>query len=193
MRKSARPTAASDIELPRRCVQPGIRILFREEDCLFRARCIPDNAKSNYRLAEISRWPSVSSAWRALSLTLTALILTATQQATQDVSPPVEDIGALLLIIGCFEDLSQCHELPAPVSIFETTEACDQQLPDSFGAFTGQYEQLYAQCLPVDPAMEDEAELVWEVNPDGTLFASVEVAPPPRIESTGAMVALVGP
>ena len=159
---------------------------------MFRARCIPNSAKSNYRLAEICKMAFGLVTLAALSLTLTALILTATQKATQDVSPPVEDIGALLLIIGCFEDLSQCHELPAPVSLFETTDACDQQLPGSFGAFTGQYEQLYAQCLPVDPAMEDEAELVWEVHPDGTLFASVEAAPQ-RIESTGTLVALARP
>ena len=128
------------------------------------------------------------------SLTLAALMLTTTPMAAQDVSPPVEDIGALLLIVGCFDDLSQCHELPPPVSAFETQEACDQQLPDSLGALTGQFEQLYAQCLPVDPAVEDkDAELVWKVHPDGTLFASVEASPPQRIESPGAMVALVRP
>ena len=161
---------------------------------MFRARCIPDSAKANYRLAEICKIAFGLVSLAALSLTLAALILTTTQPATQDVSPPVEDIGALLLIVGCFEDLSQCHELPAPVSIFETTEACDQQIPDSFGAFSRQFEQLYAQCLPVDPAMEDEGvELVWEVHPDGTLFASVEAAPPQRIESTGALVALARP
>jgi hypothetical protein len=87
----------------------------------------------------------------------------------------MEHIAALLLIIGCSDDLSQCRELPAPTVIFETKEDCDQQLPSSLGAFTGQFEQLYAQCLPVDPAMEEEdAELVWEVHPDGTLIASVE-------------------
>jgi hypothetical protein len=38
-------------------------------------------------------------------------------------------------------------------------------------------EQLFAQCLPVDPALEEEyAELVWEVHPDGRLIASVEEA-----------------
>jgi hypothetical protein len=44
----------------------------------------------------------------------------------------------------------------------------------------------------VDPAMDDEeAELMWEVHPDGTLYASVEAAPPQWIESTGALFALV--
>jgi hypothetical protein len=39
------------------------------------------------------------------------------------------------------------------------------------------FEQPFAQCLPVDPAMEGlDAELVWEVHPDGILIASVEDA-----------------
>ena len=129
------------------------------------------------------------------SLALAMLVLmTAPLTNQDDVFPPAEDIAALLLVIGCSDDLSQCSELPAPVSIFETKEDCDQQLPDSLGAFTGQFEQLYAQCLPVDPAMEDEdTELVWDVHPDGTLIASVKAASPPVIESTGALISLVRP
>jgi hypothetical protein len=173
---------------------------------LFRACGIPDNSKSNYRLAEIRKMTCRFVVWwrqgmpeAALSkmrvaiqsLALAAPTLATTPLAAQDVSPPVEDIGAVLLIVGCFDDLSQCRELPPPVFIFETTAACDEQLSDSFGAFTGQFEQLYAQCLPVDAAMGNEdVELVWEVHADGTLFASIEAAPPPRIESTSTLVAL---
>ena len=128
-------------------------------------------------------------------LALAVLVLMTAPLANQDdVSPPAEDIAALLLVIGCSDDLSQCRELPAPVSIFETKEDCDQQLPDSLGAFTGQFEQLYAQCLSVDPAMEDEdTELVWEVHPDGTLIASVEAVPPQEIESTDTLISLARP
>ncbi len=127
-------------------------------------------------------------------LALAVLVLMTAPLANQDVSPPAEDIAALLLVIGCSDDLSQCRELPAPVSIFETKEDCDQQLPGSLGAFTGQFEQLYAQCLSVDPAMEDEdTELVWEVHPDGTLFAAVEAVPPPEIESTNTLISLARP
>ena len=128
------------------------------------------------------------------SLALAMLVLMTSPLANQDdVSPPAEDIAALLLVIGCSDDLSQCSELPAPVSIFETKEDCDQQLPDSLGAFTGQFEQLYAQCLSVDPAMEDEdTEFVWEVHPDGTLIAAVEAAPE-EIESTATLASLARP
>ena len=101
---------------------------------MFRARGIPD-PKSNHRLAEIRkndlqprRLVAGSSHVAAPSkllvaiqgLTLAALMLIIPPPAVQDVSPPVEDIGALLLIVVCFDDLSQCRELPPPVSIFET-------------------------------------------------------------------------
>ena len=90
----------------------------------------------------------------------------------------MEHIAALLLIIGCSDDLSQCHELPAPVPVYEAAEDCNQALPDSLGAFTGQYGQIFARCVPVDPALEEEdAELTWDVRPDGTLVASVDAVP----------------
>jgi hypothetical protein len=80
----------------------------------------------------------------------------------------------VLLIIGCSDDLIKCHELPAPTPIYEAKEDCDRELPYSLGAFTGQVERLYAQCVSVDPALEEEdADLVWEVHSDGTLVASV--------------------
>lgn len=89
----------------------------------------------------------------------------------------MEHIAALLLIIGCSDNLATCRELPAPTAVYETKEDCDGALPSSLGAFTGQFEQLFAQCIPVDPALEDEdAELVWDVNADGTLTAAVEAS-----------------
>ena len=92
---------------------------------MFRARGIPDNPKSNYRLAEIHKMICRLVAWwweaamnvAALSKlraviqipTLAALMLTTNPPVAQDDSPAVEDIGAVLLIIGCFDDL-----LPMP-------------------------------------------------------------------------------
>lgn len=88
----------------------------------------------------------------------------------------MEHIAALLLIIGCSDDLAQCRELPAPVPVFETVEECESELPVSIGSFTGQHPQIFAQCVTVDPALEEEdAELAWDVKPDGTLVASISV------------------
>ena len=90
----------------------------------------------------------------------------------------MEHIAALLLIIGCSDDLSQCAELPAPVPLYEAVEDCNRELPGSLGGFSGQYGQLFARCVPVDPALEEEdAELTWDVRPDGTLVATIEIVP----------------
>jgi hypothetical protein len=87
----------------------------------------------------------------------------------------MEHIAALLLIVGCSDDLSQCVELPAPVPAYEAAADCNRELPISLGAFSGQYGRLFARCVEVDPALEEEdAELTWDVQPDGTLIASIE-------------------
>ncbi|PWJ84922.1 hypothetical protein C7441_104190 [Pseudaminobacter salicylatoxidans] len=91
----------------------------------------------------------------------------------------MEHIAALLLIIGCSADLKQCAELPSPVTVFETAEECQDILPQSLHAFQTKRPRVFATCVPVDPAMEEEdAELLWDVTPQGHLIASVEAVPP---------------
>lgn len=87
----------------------------------------------------------------------------------------MEHIAALLLIVGCSNDLAQCRELPSPVTVFETEEECRDELPVRLGLFTGKHPRVFAQCVAVDPALEEEdAELVWDVHQDGKLVASIE-------------------
>jgi hypothetical protein len=87
----------------------------------------------------------------------------------------MEHIAALLLIIGCSG--SDCRELPAPVPLFETLEECQAELQPAVAQFTTSHPQVFAKCVEVDPAMEEEdAELVWDITPDGTLHASIEAA-----------------
>lgn len=87
----------------------------------------------------------------------------------------MEHIAALLLIVGCSSDLAECRELPAPVALFETEEDCDAALPSAFVARRNDSARVFARCVFVDPAMhEADAELVWDIDPDGMLVASVE-------------------
>lgn len=89
----------------------------------------------------------------------------------------MEHIAALLLIVGCSGDMKDCRELPAPTPIFETTQECDAELPVALRRLDGASERVLATCVFVDPAMEEEdAELVWDISPEGRLEASVEAS-----------------
>ena len=87
----------------------------------------------------------------------------------------MEHIAAILLMVGCSGDLSQCTELPAPAAIFETAEECTAEKQPSLNALADRAERVFATCIPVDPALEEDyAAIVWQVHPDGTLEATVE-------------------
>jgi hypothetical protein len=79
--------------------------------------------------------------------------------------------------------MGQCRELPAPVPIFETVQECQAELAPAMQKFMNDYPQILANCIEVDPSMEEEdAELVWDINSSGNLIASVE-------STSGVMVA----
>lgn len=89
----------------------------------------------------------------------------------------MEHIAALLLIVGCSHDMKQCDELPAPAPIYETYGECGTELQAALRRFEHVRPHVMAKCIYVDPAMEEEdAELVWDIKPDGTLEATVEPA-----------------
>lgn len=88
----------------------------------------------------------------------------------------MEHIAALLLIIGCSEDLQQCRELPAPVPLYETVEDCDPQIAPALAHFRKSQPRVFAQCIEVDPALaEEDLELVWDVTAARGLTASIGV------------------
>ncbi len=86
----------------------------------------------------------------------------------------MEHIAALMLLVGCSADLSQCEELPAPTPIYETYEQCRIELGDAVASVAGQRPRIMANCVYVDPAEEDEnAELVWDITSTGQLEAQL--------------------
>lgn len=96
----------------------------------------------------------------------------------------MEHIAALLLVIGCSQDLQQCHELPAPVPLYETVEECQAEVAPTLSVLKGQSPKVFVQCVTVDPALaEEDAVLTWDVLPDGTLYASLD-APDVMVAST---------
>ena len=89
----------------------------------------------------------------------------------------MEHIAALLLVIGCSNTMTECHELSVPVSVFETAAECTAERPFALTDVQGQASHIVAECLTVDPALEDDYDqIVWNVRPDGTLDASLQVS-----------------
>lgn len=87
----------------------------------------------------------------------------------------MEQIAALMLLIGCSDDLSACRELPAPAFAYETVEACEAEMPAAMSRYASDHPQLLAQCFAFDAElMHSDAEIVWDINPAGELIASVE-------------------
>jgi hypothetical protein len=89
----------------------------------------------------------------------------------------MEHVVALLLLVGCSDDLAHCRELPAPAPVYETVDACEQDMNHAFANFSSQHPQVLGQCLVLnEDALEFDAELVWEITEGGHLAASVETA-----------------
>ncbi|RVC49366.1 hypothetical protein EN779_28840, partial [Mesorhizobium sp. M4B.F.Ca.ET.088.02.2.1] len=80
-------------------------------------------------------------------------------------------------VIGCSNSMTECRELSVPVSVFETAEQCTAERPFALTDVRGQAPHVVAKCLAVDPALEDDYDqIVWNVRPDGTLDASLQVS-----------------
>lgn len=87
----------------------------------------------------------------------------------------MEQIAALLLIVGCSDDVSQCNELPAPTAFYESAIECEHDVNGALRAFSADYPQLYAQCVSFDAdLMDGDAEIVWTIDDAQHLLASVE-------------------
>ena len=64
-------------------------------------------------------------------------------------------------------------------SLLKTSVVIDRafafiELPPALSAYVTRHPQVFASCVEVDPAMaEEDAALVWDIAPDGTLEASI--------------------
>ncbi|MES0038292.1 hypothetical protein NKJ74_24025 [Mesorhizobium sp. M0046] len=66
----------------------------------------------------------------------------------------------MLLVVGCSNAMTACRELPAPVSVFETTAECMTARPFAVIDLQGQAQHVVARCLAVDPALEDDYDSI---------------------------------
>ncbi|WP_269931298.1 hypothetical protein [Aminobacter sp. HY435] len=89
----------------------------------------------------------------------------------------MEHIAALLLVVSCSPDLSGCREVAPPTAVFEAFDDCESELPEALRTLAPQHPRLFAKCLQVDPALEDDYDqLTWKVLPNGALVADLSVS-----------------
>ena len=87
----------------------------------------------------------------------------------------MEHIAAILLLIGCSDDMLVCREMPVPTPVYETIEECESEIEASMISASDRFPQILGQCISIDPALEEtDAELVWSIAADGTFLASFE-------------------
>lgn len=87
----------------------------------------------------------------------------------------MEHIAAFLLLVGCSPDLTQCHELPAPLLVYETIEDCQAEIGVVAAMHKKAADRVFSQCFEVDPLLaETDAEIVWDVTETDGLTASLE-------------------
>lgn len=89
----------------------------------------------------------------------------------------MEHIAALLLVVSCSQEFAGCREVAAPTALFEVFEDCQSALPQALRSLSPQHPRLFAKCLVVDPALEDDYDqLSWHVLPNGMLEAELSVS-----------------
>lgn len=85
----------------------------------------------------------------------------------------MEQLAAILLLLGCSDDAHSCTELPAPSEGYETGQACEAEMPRAMRAAGRNYPLILAKCVAIDPATQGEMEIVWDVNERGELLAAI--------------------
>jgi hypothetical protein len=87
----------------------------------------------------------------------------------------MDQLAAILLIIGCSDDLGTCRQVPVAEPVHASVMECEARLPDAMADQIGDFPQILAQCLPANDPQAVRVE--WNVSPEGHLLASVETKP----------------
>lgn len=85
----------------------------------------------------------------------------------------METAFAVMLLLGCSHDLSQCETIEEVATNYVSVDACERDIENKF-TLDADYPMLMGQCLEA-PSGESMAtvEINWQVTLDGTLLAQV--------------------
>lgn len=84
----------------------------------------------------------------------------------------MEQLAAILLIVGCSEDLAACQQVPAPLPIYASANECEAALPEAIGGHVDGFSQILARCVTTEEPQR--TRLTWDVSTEGHLFATAK-------------------
>lgn len=85
----------------------------------------------------------------------------------------MEQIAAILLLLGCSDDGRVCTELHPRQANFDTEASCEAAVPDALRMAGEENPLALAKCVPFEPLADGQVDIVWHLNDRGELFASV--------------------
>lgn len=100
----------------------------------------------------------------------------------------MEVFAVFMLMLGCPDDLRSCEEIPAPQVAYHSVDECNFALEEELVRAGRENPLVVGKCIEFDHSLlEANAEIVWDINPDGELIAGVVAQTPD--EMTDAIVA----
>ena len=103
----------------------------------------------------------------------------------------METLAAFMLLLSCSQDLTACEEVPAPAAAYQTLDECSAALVPALGGTGATDGLVVGTCLEFDVSLlEADAEIVWDITPEGELVAGV-VAITPDEETDAALAEML--
>jgi len=86
----------------------------------------------------------------------------------------MEQLAAFMLLVGCSHNGSACTEIPVPVPVYQSVQACEAALPLQMRLSSTFDSKVVGACRAVDAALlEGSATVDWTVTRAGALQIAV--------------------
>ncbi|WP_062111972.1 hypothetical protein [Aureimonas sp. AU40] len=95
----------------------------------------------------------------------------------------MEQIAAVLLLVGCNAELSTCREIPVPQPVQVSIASCEAARPLAMRLAGAGEAKLFSTCVPMDSAKAQQSvSLAWALTRSGQL--TVELGDSPSLVAT---------
>ena len=89
----------------------------------------------------------------------------------------MEQIAAILLLLGCNDAASACERMPATNVAFESMEQCEEYAGSVLVTASDDFPVVITKCIDVDLSDDSTTEIRWHMNGRGELITAVRVVP----------------